>query len=71
MNKHTPGCSNMDCTYSTCRTAHAKLIAAAPDMAEALKGLMTEWLEAPHGTASGMDRFIAARAALDKAGVAS
>lgn len=69
MNKPQSGCSNMDCTYSTCRIAHDKLKAAAPDLLAALKGLMTEWLDAPTGTAIGMERYIAAKAAVAKAGV--
>ena len=37
--KHTTGCSNMECTYSTCRIAHDKLKGAAPEMAN----LLEEW----------------------------
>lgn len=40
MSGHTQGCSDMDCTYSTCRIAHAKLKEAAPDLAEALRELV-------------------------------
>ena len=38
MSKHTAGCSNMRCTYSTCRAAHAKLIDAAPALLAVVQG---------------------------------
>lgn len=49
--------------------ANAKLIAAAPDLLVALQNMCEEWLDAPKGTALGLERFQNARAALAKAGV--
>jgi hypothetical protein len=49
--------------------ADACLIAATPDLAEALREMIDEWLSADKGTALGMERCIKARAALAKAGL--
>jgi hypothetical protein len=35
--EHTPGCSNPDCTYSTCRAKWDRVRKAAPDLLEALQ----------------------------------
>ena len=62
------GCSDPDCTYSTCVNARAanKLIAAAPDMAEALRAAID------HTVACNREHsewVATARAALAKAGL--
>jgi hypothetical protein len=67
--KHTPGCRNMACTYSTCKAAHASLIAAAPDLLEALRVVRQCIADAEGGVTLGSYEMGVVRAALAKAAV--